>query len=596
MDRYPALNSMRYKNPLVRFSLFSFVLFSALTIYITYPLLFHLNDFTTGMGDELFIAWAHSWVLHAFAIAPFQVFTAPIYFPFHHSFAYSDGFFTTSILSFIPLLFLKEPIVAVNTTLISSLILLGFSTSLLSYKITKNTGASLLSGILLICSPALLDKKVHLQILSVYWVPFSILFFLLFLEKEKIRYLIFSLLCFLLQTYNSFLPGIFLVFFYGIFLLVFRLRNKGKIGRILDKNTIFCFILTGFTLIPIIIPYYQNAYEYNAKRDIRDAIHFALQPEDLLVTNTHSRLEPLLSALPFSTVTKYSEIKPGFFGLMFSLLSLITIFYLIKNFIKLPFSAQALFSVSMLSLILSFGPALHLGRVTIHEPFFIPLPYAVFYYLLPGFAGFRNSARWEIFFLICITVLIAFVISMLLKNRPIKIQFAIYLVSILATIGEYKFPMQFLRVPQRSEFPKIHSFFQHTPLDTAYIEMPIYNWNMTPFAAEELKREYYMTSHFRRSVNGYSGFSPPEWQQEVEYLLQKFPSDKSLTLLKKKGVIYIVVHVNEYDTLASSEFKINGSKIMKGKSILEILLRSSKVKQIARFDKDYIFTLKEKKL
>src|SRR3990167_9387968 len=160
----------------------SFLIFLIASVYITFPLVFHLGDLVTGLGDELVIAWIQNWVIHSLTTNPFSLFEANIYYPYHNSLAFSDLFLTSSILSLIPLKIIGEPIATVNFTLISSLVMLGFFTYLLIYYLTKDFCISVLGGMLIIFSPAVLDKVVHLQILSIQWVPLSILFFIIFIR------------------------------------------------------------------------------------------------------------------------------------------------------------------------------------------------------------------------------------------------------------------------------------------------------------------------------------------------------------------------------------------------------------------------------
>ena len=212
---------------LLFFSAFLIFFFSA--AYITYPLIFHLSEFATGFGDELLISWIQNHAIFSLVHNPLEIFNGNIFYPYQNTIAYSDLFLTSSILSAIPVYLFKEPIAAINFTFISSLTLLGFSVFLLSYYLTKNFFASLVSGMLVVFSPAVLDKKVHLQILSIQWVLLSILFFIHFLRTKYSKWLVVSMFFFVIQAFNSFLPGYFLVFFYAVVILIIFLTDKKQI-------------------------------------------------------------------------------------------------------------------------------------------------------------------------------------------------------------------------------------------------------------------------------------------------------------------------------------------------------------------------------
>ena len=122
----------------VKIHLFALSIFLISAIYITFPLIFHLGDYISGFGDELVITWIQNWVIHSLFSNPFSLFNANIYYPFQNSLAFSDLFMTSNILSFIPVKLIREPIVAFNFTLISSIIFLGYSIYIFTFYITKN--------------------------------------------------------------------------------------------------------------------------------------------------------------------------------------------------------------------------------------------------------------------------------------------------------------------------------------------------------------------------------------------------------------------------------------------------------------------------
>ena len=552
--------SIDLRSVLLYFS--AFLIFLTSAIYITYPLALHLGDLVTGHGDELVIAWIHNWVIHALTTDPLSMFGANTYYPYTNVLAYSDLFFTSSILAMLPLALIGEPIAAFNFTLLSSLVLTGFSLFLLSYYLTKDYAASALSGLLFIFSPAVLDKKIHVQVLALQWIPLSILCFLLFTKTKKLRYLIGSMIFFLLQTYNSFLPGYFLVAFFSIYVVYVWIVKRKTLMQLISKKSITVVTVTFFLLLPIVIPYYRVSQEFNAVRDIRDAIHFALQPEDLYFPNEHTRLQGPLLALSAPEENSGGFFKPGYIGLVFSILAVVAIVYSFKKFQKKNTAFNVLIITGLTGLLLSLGPALHLGRATVHHPSPIPLPYALFYYILPGFQGFRNSARWEMLFIVCMAIAISIVLVSLLKRFDQTKRVCIYALLIVGVVIEYNFPMRFIPVPQRSEFPEVYHWLSTTPSDSSVIILPAYNWD-SPFSGDEIMRQYYLIAHFRRIVNGYSGFSPPPWQDLLATLQQDFPDDATLKHLHDLGVDYIVIDEEGYDkSFANHWVKADGESVI----------------------------------
>src|SRR5258706_712838 len=570
----------------------SFCIFLFLGIYITYPLIFHIGEYS---NSEIVITWIQNWVVHSIFTNPLGLFDTNVYYPFHNTLAYSDTFLSSSILV-LPIYFLiREPLVLSNTTFITSLILLGFSIYILSYYITKNFWISILSGILINFSPYVLDKRIHIQILAVEGVPFAIFFFLKFLDSSKYKYLVLSLIFFLLQTYNSFMPGYFILFSY-IIIYFFYFHFKNNLAKkMISKKNILTIVISFLLPIPIIIPYLQVSKEFAYVRDIRETIHFALQPEDLYVPNEYTRLQMPLSIL--QNLAKYpanAEIKSGYIGFVFSLLSLLSFFYIFKINKKKNFLFIAFISVALLGFILSFGPFLHFERKTIHHPFPIPLPYLLFYYLAPGFQGFRNSARFEILFIVSEATVISIMLNKLLNKKAIKIKYFIIILLIIGVIAEYQFPMNFRSLPTKEHFPQVYSWIsKNTSSNPVIIELPIYNWDINPFGDNrEVLREYYSTIHFRKMVNGGSGFSPPPWQTLVISLYKSFPSKTSLNTIKKLGVKYMIVHLDEFNIIHKTNFISHDYLLPDGENVMSELSVNPSINLVKRLGNDYVYEFK----
>lgn len=550
----------------------SFLLFIFAAIFITYPLIFNLSSIISGFGDELIISWIHNFILDN----PFN-FNANIFFPFDKTLAYSDFLFTSAFLSAPVLFFIKEPIVSFNFTLISSLALLGFSIFLLAYYCTKNYFISIFSGLLIIFSPAVLDKKVHLQILGIEWVVFSILFFTVFINTNKTKYLLLSLLLLVTQIYNSFMPGYFILFFYATSFLFIFISDRKKFKEMINKNNILIFLSAFLIIIPIVIPFLRVSQEFNYKRDIRESIHFALQPEDLLVAGEDSRFKNISEKIfQNNNFPKNAEIKNGFVGILFTILIALFLFLFIKRFnIKNVILNSFLFT-GILGLLLSFGPLLHFNRLTIHDPFPIPLPYLFFYYTLPGFNGFRNSARWEMLFIICFAIVIAIFLSKLLEKYSVNKQIIICLLLISLVIVEFNFPMKFYDAENVLKTPKVYSMLNQS--DTA-VFIPFCSWNHN-CAPVEFKRNYYSIGNYPRTVNGISGFSPPTWEKLADQIAEDFPNQKNLNKFKEMGVNYLIFEKDTYDLYFPN-----------GQEALDFLRNNKTIREVERFDNTYVFKL-----
>jgi hypothetical protein len=570
----------------------AFIIYSAAVLYITHPLIHNLDIFITGLGDELLIAWIQNWVLHSIVVNPFDIFNANIYYPYKNTFAYSETFITSSLFASIVKPFSSEPVAMVNFTLITSLLSLGLGIFLLSYYVSKDYLASLFTGLMVTFSPAVLSYTTHLQVLGIAGVPLAILFFLLFLERKQIRYFVLAAFMFLLQMYNSFLPGYFILFSWTIILAVYWWKDRKKVLLINRIKSISILLITCICILPILIPYFHVADEFKYARDIRESVHNAFQFEDFLYPGDTTKLKPLLlNTIPMNQYSQNDEFKTGYLGAIFTILSVTAVVYVLKFRRKNTKQLITFATIGVVSLVISLGPVLHLNRHTVHEPFLIPLPYALLYYILPGFQGFRTPVRWEMLFIIAFAVIIAILLHKLLSKIDYKKQICIYTILILGIIAEFNAPLSYERAPQIKDFPAVYSWLQTTPKDTAIIEMPIYTWDMHLYVMNENMREYYATQHFRKMVNGASGFSPQPWQSDAREALKSFPNDSVIQGFDKKGVEYIIVHKKEYDLLYKDKFIVNDKAVADGDTIVKSLNKSDRLQLIKTYDDDYVYRI-----
>src|SRR5689334_2071786 len=179
-----------------------FFYFFLIACYITYPLIFHITNFATGTIDELYITWILNWNIHALSTNIFSLFNGNIYYPYHFSLAFSDLHLTSSLLAFLLIKIFHQPLISYNMNFILLFCLLVFCTYLLVYYFSKSIPSSILAGTVFGFSTSFLLKLGHLQLLTIYWIPLSLLAFAHYLKTKKYKYFLLTVLFFYLQFLN----------------------------------------------------------------------------------------------------------------------------------------------------------------------------------------------------------------------------------------------------------------------------------------------------------------------------------------------------------------------------------------------------------
>ncbi len=495
-----------------------FALIILASVIVTWPLVAHLSSFIIDSHDGLLITWIINWNIHA------QSLNTNIFYPYTNTLAFSDYHLLESLVALPFVKIFGEPLLAFNINFILGFVITAFAIYTLVFHLTKKISAAFFAGILFTFSTIHLNYMTHLQLFDFWPVIFTIYFVI----RQKFKSF---LLFFWLSSLNSPLN------FYFLLTICLILRKF--------KSTFFATIITA----PFLLPYFFVSRQFGYVRPINDAIHFSLQFPDLLNISSMSRLS--------NFIPPTSELTPAYFGGVFLVL-FIAMIWGVRN--KIPNNKYLKFflSLALVSFILSLGPALHISPNTVHIGSVpaIPLPYAIFYYLLPGFSGFRTPSRWIVLTALSLSVAIGIYFTKRLNWKTVVI------LSILI-LAEINFPFRYSVVPSVKEFPLEQIWLKDNYVGAPIIQFPIYNWDDRPQFGEETLREYYSTIHWHPMFNGFSGFSPKEWENRVKWLQKEFPSIETINYLKTLGIKLVLAPVSWDLSLYSKELKlvINLSKV-----------------------------------
>ena len=147
----------------------------ALTLLLTYP--HSLNPARTVLfadpDTELFI-WTLGWDVHAFLHAPLSIFDANIYFPQHHTLAYSENLIGSAFIA-APVIWLTgNPVLAINLVALSSCLLCALGAYLLARRVGMGRSGAIVSGLIFGFSPPRFGRLGQLHLTTVQWMPFAL--------------------------------------------------------------------------------------------------------------------------------------------------------------------------------------------------------------------------------------------------------------------------------------------------------------------------------------------------------------------------------------------------------------------------------------
>jgi len=533
----------------------AFLLYTLLALITTHPLWLHLADSVPGdIGDPLLNTWIVAWDAYAALVKPLGLFNANIFYPLPNTLAYSEHLFSTAALA-LPLgLASNQPLVAYNLSLLFSFPLAGLGMYLLLLGWTHRRGAAFLAGLAYAFAPYRLTAIAHLQLVTVQWLPFSLLALDRLLDRVPpgegygvrrrrsssvyaAQFVIFTTL----QALASWYLAVFTALVLGLYTLgwcIMRLR-RGDGERVLAAlgRVAFAALCVVVLALPFALPYLDVLPQLQAARPAWLAASFGARPTDFLTAPPYLRVAGPLSRT-LAERPGFTEENALFLGVVAPLLALAGLV------VGRPrWRTVTLVAILIISLVLTFaGPYWALTR------------------LLPALTVVRVPPRWIIPAKFAIAALAGLGVAELGNRKKASpgSQYPVFqpwwlalllVAGVLLFIESYAAPIPLARVGGRGDLPPVYHALREKalrePAGWAVVEIPMHAAPAPEFP--ETKRMYASSLGWWGLVNGYSGFTPAR-QTALGQVLAGFPDETSQRALRRlgaDGVRYLVVHADE---------------------------------------------------
>lgn len=481
-----------------------------LTFVFLWSIITHFTTHLTSHQDGLLIAWIINQVSQAIRTGN-NIYQLPFFLPFENTLTFSDPFVSTALFN-LPLSILNTDIVTThNLHLVGGTIITFVSMYFLTKQITDSKIASLAAAIFFTFSSLHLHYLIHLHTYLIAGIPLGIFFLLKWQNSKKIIFFILWQLCFLYQTLNAPLTGFFFITSSIFFLDISQFKLK----------EVAISLLTLLITLTFYWPYFQTSQNFAYTRTIRDAAHFAHS------INRFWDLELLiiygLTLLAWHTAAKRKNHK----------------------------ALWPSIGLCITGAVLSLGPALKVDQDTFKIfSLPIPLPYAVLYYIVPGFKAFRASSRWIIVFNLGLSLLLGTELARSKLSVRHKLLILLFLTQFLYFYNVPK--IKLFEIP--TTIPAIYKTVTEQPQQNI-LELPAYVWGQVPQVTEESNRLLYQTYHHKNLYNGYSGFTPPVRENDFLWLTNSLLDEKAIQHLQAAKIELVVVHLNQYQYQTAEEVK-----------------------------------------
>ena len=538
------------------------IVFLALACVFTRPLIAK-GDHATYKDpyDPTFGAWTLAWDIKTLQSNPFDLFNANIYFPNTSTLAYSDVQLTTAVMAMPVLAVTGNPIQTANLMLIFNFFLAALGAYLLTNHLTNSRAAAFIAGIAYAFGIPRLAHMGHLQLSAAAWIPLCLLFLHKYSEDGGWKNAALVGLFLVLQTLATWYYGIMLSIAIIIFLIVRLVMNRKGFTLRWTLTLGVALLLAGILIMPFAIPYLKvQSKDPKFVRSIKEVDLFSADVRDFAIAPDTNLVWGKLTAGLRSTTTARAgpterSLFPGLLPLLLGVTGAVVLFLRGKD--KERFYVRFYVTLAAMAAVLCLGSRLYIFGHSIG----IPMPYTLLYYAFPGFKVIRVPSRFIILVLLALAVLSAFAVRAILTRLAARKNVGLSELALVVIVGlllvdlmSVSLPMY--TVPLKAEFPAVYTWLKDQPGESPTVELPLANYNPKTFkdglqyeetwVQREPLRTYFSTLHWKKLLNGYSGFIPSSYYDAVKATAD-FPSREAIAFLKKEGIKFIIVHGNEMD-------------------------------------------------
>ena len=522
------------------------LLFVVLSLVLTYPLPFHLADAVEDRQDALLNVWITAWDGHQLVSDPLHLFDANIFHPYPRTLAYSELLLGNGVLALPITAVSGNPVLGYNVALLLSFFLSGFGTYLLVLKLTRSPGAGVVAGAIFAFCSYRMTNLAQAQLLTTQWMPLALLSLVQLLRRPRSRHAVTLVLFFCLQALSSFYYAFLLALaVIGLAAGSLILRPLSSVSRLrsLLLHLLAAAICCTVVILPFALPYFQVQHELGFERTLADSEPFSASLRQYLMVPPDSVIHGWWLPSDDTPIAGGYPVDALFPGLVALALGL---WGLIRGRGRVRWFFLALLVVAF---VLSLGPRLYLapGQPAGLE---LPLPYAWFYAVVPGFKALRAPARFDALAMLSLAALAGYGVASLQRGpgqgwKP-AVLVGLVVVESLVWPAAHAEP-----VPVGDGVPPVYRWLAEQAVEEGgeprparsdpILELPM---AFTP-GGPQLDYQYLSTYHWRTTPDGYSGFIPPKHGQIV-YEMERFPSERSVSLLQALGVRHVVIHGDRY--------------------------------------------------
>lgn len=546
--------------------------FAVLAMAMTFPYPSRLATYVPGdYGDSMFNLWVVRWIAHATPDGFGAIWDTNIFHPSQDTLTWSDP-----LLALVPVHWVLEQLTGSTALGFNLLYLLGWTLSLwftyrLALHFTGRHGPSIVAGLVFTFAAPRLSHAGHWQLSTTGWmVPLILLLVVRYCQRPRLAVGLAIGGSLAALTVTSSYYGVMMALTVALVMAGYALVGRPRpLGRYLGG-----LAGGGLLALSVVAPV---ALRY---LDMQDNPDFTRAPDPSLAAHPNDFLAPDQEAYLLADIPPFesrafnrgleNRLFPGIVGLAFGAVgSLVLAGGLWRtrrgDEDRAP-SGQpeapsldrqgarillVMAGAALVMLALAFGRSLDIFGVR------ISMPYALLEDVVPGLASIRATSRFVIVGQCFLAVLAALGLARLLRRFRPRPGLLISLVLAGAVLAESATPAESARVPTDPGSLAVNEALAGKPPGVV-VELPMgspsdaWRWGFI-----EAPRMFLSTFDWHERVNGYSGYTPPGFDEQAADL-ESFPGPAAFERIDELGVRYVVLRTAPVGTFPPSRIELMG--------------------------------------
>lgn len=497
--------------------------FTLLTAILTYPLSVRAGSVLLGdYPDFHLFVWTLGWIGHALVHQPLALFDANIFYPLHHTLAFSENLLGSGLIA-APIIWITgNHLLAVNLVSLLSVVLCGVGAYFLARRLGLGVAGAFVCGLIFAFSPARFFRIGQLHLTTVQWMPFALAYLQTYLDRGRPRDLKIAAGFFALQAITSGHGGVFLAVAMAI-LVLHRLATGlalTPVRRLKDLGVTGAMLLAPAILIAV--PYQIVQRELGFRRWLENwtvaGVSYIASP-----SSVHQAIINIFVPVARVNDVAHAFLFPGYLPIVLTTVALAALAAgKDRRFIRRAVACYTL--IAVVSILLISGPPISLWPLV---------------YWLPGFNFIRVPSRFVILTALALSVLGAAGFEWLRDRLPSGVRpWAAPVTAVLLLVEFATVPLAVTPFSLRP--PAADRWLADQPTPFVVAELP-----HSGAPREQTAYMLHAMAHWQKTVHGYSGFEPPQ-HAALYAAMKSFPDPRSLQQLHTFGVTYVVVHIDRY--------------------------------------------------